>query len=94
MKLTEHLEFVINLVERRESSAKIKSSLVAMTEEVSGYEQATTNAIQLSEKQPTPEKLHAEEILARLIELQNAVGELKKQLEDIKNKPPAPARWS
>src|SRR5205809_7536543 len=59
MNLTQHLEYVIGLVERGEPPAKIKASLVAMTEEVSGYEHSAARAIQIAEKKPAIETLPA-----------------------------------
>jgi hypothetical protein len=86
MKLTKHLEHVIDLIDRRSSYAEIKSSVLAMHEEVSGYEQAAANAIELGKKQPPVETLSAPETTQRLIEILNAIQEMKKQLEEI-NKP-------
>jgi DNA-binding transcriptional MerR regulator len=89
MKLTEHLEFIIDLVERGEPLAKIKASLVAMSEEVSGYEQAAAKAIKLAEEKTTPPP----EVAAQLAELQKAVLELKSQMLEVKNRRPPPAVW-
>jgi len=93
MKLIEHLEHIIGLLERGESPAKIKASLVAMTEEVSGYEQAATKAIKLAEKQPQPPQSTPPEIAKQLLELQDAVLELKRQLQKLRDNPPD-AQWS
>jgi len=81
MNLTQHLEYVIGLIERDEPPAKIKASLVAMTEEVSGYERAAAKAIQLAEKKSAIETLSAPETTARLIEILNAIQTLKDQLD-------------
>ena len=89
MKLTEHLQHIIVLVEKGESPAKIKASLVAMSEEVAGYEQAIANAVKLAEKKPAGDAQPE----PRLIELQKAILDLKRELEAIKNKPPPEARW-
>ena len=94
MKLSKHLEYVIDLIDRRSTYAEIKSSVLAMHEEVSGYEQAATNAIKLGAKQPPVETLSAPETAARLLEILNAIQELKQQLEDIKNRPAQTPRWS
>ena len=93
MNLVEHLEFVIGLVERGEPLPKIKASLIAMTEEVSGYEQAAAKAIKLCEEKPTPPDSESPGVAAQLLELQKAVLELKTQLDEVKNKPPPPAVW-
>ncbi len=44
MKLIEHLEHVIRLVDRPASPAEIKGALLAMHQEVEGYEQRDANA--------------------------------------------------
>lgn len=94
MKLTEHLEHVIGLVERHAPYLEIKRSLLGMHEEVSGTEQAASKTISIAEKEPALPNLKAEEILSRLIELQNSVNELKQQLQKRENAKPEPPRWA
>ena len=55
MKLVEHLEFVINLVGKAPDS-EIKGHLIAMREEVSGYEAAATNQAKFDEEQSKKDK--------------------------------------
>jgi len=50
MKLIEHLEHVIGLVDRATPYSEIKRSLLAMHEEVHGYEQAAANQVKLNEE--------------------------------------------
>ena len=57
MKLVEHLEYVIGLVERSASKSEIKGALLGMREEVEGQQQATANQIKLNKK-------HADEMSA------------------------------
>ena|SRR2546427_9283729 len=58
MKLIEHLEHLLGLVERRASYAEIKGSLLAMHQEMEGAQRASeeTNALRLKLDQILPEK--------------------------------------
>src|SRR6266542_2835300 len=85
MNLVEHLEHIIGLVERGEPLPKIKASLVAMSEEVSGYQQAATKAITLTEKQLALDAPRADQF----VEMKKQLAELKRDLEIVKNKPSA-----
>ena len=93
MNLTQHLEHIIGLVERSAPYLEIKSSLLAMHEEVHGTEQAAANAIKLAEKQKSTTNSSPPEVATQLAELQKAILELKQQYQDLKDNPPD-ARWS
>jgi hypothetical protein len=50
MKLIEHLEHVLGLVEQSAPYSEIKGSLLAMREEIEGYEQAASNQVALAKE--------------------------------------------
>jgi hypothetical protein len=64
MKLTEHLEHVIGLVERNASPAEIKGSLLALHQEAQGAERAVEENMKLVEKNAQLQKQVAQFIAA------------------------------
>ncbi len=76
MKLIEHLEYIIGLVERSASQAEIKSALLGMREEVEGYEQAASNQVAL-----TREKASVD---AESATLKAEIRRLRAELEELK----------
>ena len=57
MKLIEHLEHVIGLVDRSASNSEVKSALLAMHEEVAGHDRAVAEQVALN-------KQHSDEMSA------------------------------
>lgn len=87
MKLTVHLEHVIGLVDRQVAYSKIKLSLLAMHEEIEGYEQAAANQVALnrehSEATVKIEVEHAQAIAALKQEHAQAIADLNKKYEEL-----------
>jgi DNA repair exonuclease SbcCD ATPase subunit len=50
MKLIEHLDYILGLVDKDAPYSQIKGSILAMREEVDGYEQASSNQAALNQK--------------------------------------------
>jgi hypothetical protein len=76
MNLIAHREYVIGLVEGSAPQAEIKSALLAMREEVEGYEAASANQASLNQK-------HSDEVSA----LSKQIADLQRQNTSPESKP-------
>jgi hypothetical protein len=78
MKLIEHLEFVIGLVERSASQAEIKGALLGMREEIEGYERTASDHVALAAEKAQVDK-ELSELKAK--NLQSEDDYLRRELE-------------
>ena len=70
MKLTEHFEMVLGLVERSAPYAEIKGALLGMHEELHGAQQAAENQVETAKQKATVEAELAQ-LKTKIQEFQN-----------------------
>lgn len=88
MNLIEHLEHVLRLVERPASQSEIKGALLAMQEEVSGYEQASLEQSKLNKKHSDEMAELAAKNTKLEAQLKQCVAQLKLKRPNITGLPP------
>jgi hypothetical protein len=84
MNLIEHLNHVIGLVERSASPAEIRGQLVAMHQEVEGYEKAAAGEVEFhkaSAKMTRELKMTTEVLRARIFELETELAQFQTSLK-------------